>query len=83
MRVNSTCLLDHFPLAEIALGHRIISKVILRKNCLTFHSNVKDTKQIYLQPAVSDSEEMGSSNSAFVLNKSMLLEILCDLKMLE
>lgn len=72
-----------FPLAEIALGHRIISKAVFREKILTFHSNAQGVKQICLQPGISGSEEIWRSNSAFGLNKSKLLEILCDLKVLE
>lgn len=65
-------LVDHFPLTEIAVGHRIISKAVFRKNSRTFHSNVQDVKQICLQPGISGSEEIRGSNSAFGLNKSKL-----------
>lgn len=58
MRENPTIFFGHFSLAEIALGHRIISKAVFRENSLTFHSNVQDVKQIHLQPGISGSEEI-------------------------
>lgn len=82
MRGNAT-MFDHFPLAKIALGHRIICKAVFRENSLTFHSNVQDVKQICLQSGISGLEEIWNSNSAFGLNKSKFLEILCDLNVLE
>lgn len=77
------CLCDHSAVAEIALGHRVISKAVCRENSLSFLSEVQDVRQICLQAGISGWEEIWSSDSAFGLNKSKVLEISCDLEVLE
>lgn len=49
-----SCFCDRFAIAEIALGHRVISKTVHRERSLAFLSKAQDVKQIHWQPDVSE-----------------------------